>query len=59
MTRYGHKNFRDHMQISDNITIKGILRRYQRKYPQFFSFTKKSFIMSSLCVLILALVPGS
>jgi hypothetical protein len=59
VVRYANKNFRDHMKITDNVTIRGLLRRYERRFPRFFSFTKKTFIVCGITVLMLALIPGS
>jgi hypothetical protein len=57
--RYGVKSFKDHMKISDNITLKGLIRRYQRKYPTFFSVAKKTFIVSGIYMIGMSLIPGS
>jgi len=57
--RYTNKNFKEHMKISDNVTMRGIIRRYERKYPRFFGATKKSFVISGLIVLMLATIPGT
>lgn len=57
--RYGCKNFKHHMNITNNITLKGLLRRYQRKYPTFFRGMKLTFIISGLYVIGLSMIPGT
>ena len=59
LVRYACKNFKDHMKITDNVTLKGIMRRYQRKYPRVFMTVKHGFIVSGIYLVGMSLIPGT
>ena len=57
--RYACKNFKNHMKIEDNVTFRGIMRRYQRKYPRVSMVIRHGFIVSSLYMIGMSMIPGS
>ena len=56
--RYWIKNFRNHMDIKDNVTLGGLIRRFQRKHPKITNFVRKGFLTSSLFCIIMIMIPG-
>lgn len=57
--RYACKDFRRHMNINEKMTIRGMIRKYRRKYPGFFGGVEKIIGVGCVYVLLFALVPGS
>ena len=58
LTRYGCKNFKDYMNISNTVTLRGLMRRYRRKYPTFFKGIKFGFTLCGTYVIVMSLIPG-
>jgi hypothetical protein len=56
---YGFKNFQNHMGISDNVTLAGLLKRYTRKYPRTYNFMKKGTLLGGVYLVIMSLIPGT
>lgn len=46
------------MEIKNNVTLGGLMKRFQRKYPKTSQGIRKSFIMSSLFFIMMTLIPG-
>ena len=59
MLKYGIKNFKDHMNIDQNLTLRGLLRRYSRKYPRTFDGIKKTFVIGGIYWTMMFLIPGT
>ena len=57
--KFGFKDFRSHMNVRDNVTLKGMLKRMERKNPKPFRVMKKSLAFVVLYTLGMFLIPGS
>ena len=59
LTRYAIKNFKDHMHIKNDVTLKGLIRKFNRQYPRTSTFISRSFILCSIYFISMTLIPGS
>lgn len=59
LPRYALKNFRQQMNIHDKVTLRGLLRRFGRKYPRTTHAFQISLLLSSVYILTMTLIPGS
>lgn len=57
--RYGFKDFQNHMGISANTTLMGMLRRTLRKYPRTAKTVKTVSTMGSFYFIMMNFIPGS
>ncbi len=59
MLNYGIKNFKNHMNIDQKLTLRGLLRRSSRKYPRTFDCIKKLFVIGGVYWTMMFLIPGT
>jgi hypothetical protein len=57
--RYGFKDFQNHMGISSNVTLKGMIKRSMRKYPRIANAVRTISIAGSIYFILMSLIPGS
>lgn len=58
-TAFRLKNFRDHMRITDNVTLAGMLKRYARRHPRATAIAKGSTVLGGVYFLMMSLLPGT
>lgn len=57
--RYGFKDFQNHMGISSNTTLMGMLKRTIRKYPKTAKTAKTISVIGSFYFIMMSFIPGS
>lgn len=58
-TAFAIKNFREHMRITDNLTLAGLLKRYARKHPTACRLAKGSTVLAGAYFILMSLFPGT
>jgi len=56
--KFGIKNFKNHMNINQNITLGGMLHRYSRKYPKTHKFITATSIGIGVYITLMLVLPG-
>ena len=56
--KFGMKNFKNHMNINQNITLGGMLRRYSRKYPKTYKFLTATSIGIGVYITLMLVLPS-
>lgn len=56
---FGFKNFQNHMGITSNITLRGLLRRTARRYPRVWGAVRKGSLLCGIYFVMMSLIPGT